>query len=73
MLVVVMKCLLLAEDLSAYLKRQLIFLVNSVAAYDNECVEEAARVGAVIRVLCTTLNTASHYFRKSGKRPLWGW
>jgi hypothetical protein len=34
------------------LKRQLVFLQNSVAAYDVGCVEESIRIGVVIRVLC---------------------
>lgn len=34
------------------LKRQLVFLRNSVAAYDAGSKEEAVRIGVVIRVLC---------------------
>ncbi len=34
------------------LKRQLVFLRNSVSAYDAGHVEEAVRIGVVIRVLC---------------------
>ena len=47
-----MKHLSPAEDLSAHLMRQLVFLRNSVAAYDSGCAEEAIRIGVVIRVLC---------------------
>jgi hypothetical protein len=47
-----MNCSPSAEDLSEHLKRQLIFLQNSVAAYDNGCAEEAIRIGVVIRILC---------------------
>ena len=34
------------------LKRQLVFLRNSASAYDAGHVEEAVRIGVVIRVLC---------------------
>ncbi len=47
-----MAIIALSPGLSGHLKRQLIFLRNSVAAYDNGCVEEAIRIGVVIRVLC---------------------
>lgn len=40
------------QDLVRQLKRQLGFLQNSVAAYDAGHVEEAVRIGVVIRVLC---------------------
>ena len=53
MLVVVMKRLPSTEYLSAYLKRQLIFLRNSIAAYDNGCVEEAIRIGVVMGIVPT--------------------
>jgi hypothetical protein len=32
-------------------KRQLLYLQNSVAAYDNGCAEEAIHIGVAIRVL----------------------
>jgi len=46
-----MKCSYSAKDLAAHLNRQLIFLRNSVAAYDKGCVEGAIRIGVVIRVI----------------------
>lgn len=51
----------LSPGLSGHLKRQLIFLRNSVAAYDNGYVEEAIRIGVVICVLC-------HAIQSSGQR-----
>lgn len=52
MLIVVVKRLHSNEYLSAHVKPQLIFLRNSVAAYENGCVKEAILTGVVIRVLC---------------------
>jgi len=68
MLVVVMKRLPLAEDISGHLKRQLIFLQNSVAAYDNGCVEEAIRIGVVIRVLCHDTQKSESLLQKMGQK-----
>ena len=68
MLVVVMKRLPSTEYLSAHLKRQLIFLRNSVAAYDNGCVEEAIRIGVVIRVLCHDTQHSESLLQKMGQK-----
>ncbi len=38
--------------LATQLKRQLVFLRNSAAAYDDGALEEAVRIAVVIRVLC---------------------
>ena len=38
--------------LETQLKRQLVFLRNSAAAYDDGALEEAVRIAVVIRVLC---------------------
>jgi hypothetical protein len=55
-----------AEDLTAHLRRQLIFLQNSVAAYDNGCAEEAIRIGVVIRVLCHDTQKSESLLKKMG-------
>ena len=68
MLVVVMKRLPSTEYLSVHLKRQLIFLRNSVAAYDNGCVEEAIRIGVVIRVLCHDTQQSESLLQKMGQK-----
>ncbi len=57
-----------AEDLSAHLKRQLIFLRNSVAAYDNGCIEEAIRIGVVIRVLCHDTQSSVSLLKQMGQK-----
>ncbi|MDH2917232.1 MAG: hypothetical protein PXX77_10205 [Gallionella sp.] len=41
-----------SQDYAEQLKRQLVFLRNSAAAYDAGHVVEAVRIGVVIRVLC---------------------
>ena len=63
-----MKRLPSTEYLSAHLKRQLIFLRNSVAAYDNGCVEEAIRIGVVIRVLCHDTQHSESLLQKMGQK-----
>lgn len=63
-----MKRLPLAEDLSEHLKRQLIFLRNSVAAYDTGCVEEAIRIGVVIRVLCHDTPSSVSLLKQLGQK-----
>ena len=63
-----MKRLPSAQDLSAHLKRQLIFLQNSVAAYDNGCAEEAIRIGVVIRVLCHDTHSSVSLLKKMGQK-----
>lgn len=63
-----MKCLSSAEDLAAHLKRQLIFLRNSVAAYDNGFVEEAIRIGVVIRVLCHDTQSSVSLLKQMGQK-----
>jgi len=57
-----------AEDLSAHLKRQLVFLRNSVAAYDNGCPEEAIRIGVAIRVLCHDTQSSESLLKQMGKK-----
>lgn len=57
-----------AEDLSAHLKRQLVFLRNSVAAYDSGCAEEAIRIGVVIRVLCHDTQKSESLLTKMGQK-----
>ncbi|HBO7920498.1 TPA: hypothetical protein N2B41_005746 [Pseudomonas aeruginosa] len=63
-----MKCLSTEEDLAAHLKRQLIFLRNSVSAYDNGCVEEAIRIGVVIRVLCHDTQSSVSLLKQMGQK-----
>lgn len=63
-----MKHLPPAEDLSAHLKRQLVFLRNSVAAYDSGCAEEAIRIGVVIRVLCHDTQKSESLLTKMGRK-----
>lgn len=63
-----MKRLPSVEDLSAHLKRQLIFLRNSVAAYDNGYVEEAIRIGVVIRVLCHDTQSSVSLLKQMGQK-----
>ncbi len=63
-----MKCVSSAEDLAAHLKRQLIFFRNSVAAYDNGCVEEAIRIGVVIRVLCHDTQSSVSLLKQMGQK-----
>lgn len=57
-----------AEDLSAHLKRQLVFLRNSVAAYDNGCPEEAIRIGVAIRVLCHDTQKSESLLTRMGRK-----
>jgi hypothetical protein len=57
-----------AEDLSAHLKRQLVFLRNSVTAYDNGCPEEAIRIGVAIRVLCHDTQKSESLLTKMGRK-----
>jgi hypothetical protein len=57
-----------AEDLCAHLKRQLVFLRNSVAAYDNGCPEEAIRIGVVIRVLCHDTQSSVSLLEQMGQK-----
>lgn len=47
-----------SDSLSAHLNRQLIFLRNSANAYDAGHVEEAVRIGTVIRVLLHDTKTS---------------
>jgi len=63
-----MKCLPSAQYLSAHLKRQLIFLQNSVAGCDNGCAEEAIRIGVVIRVLCHDTQSSVSLLEKMGQK-----
>jgi hypothetical protein len=63
-----MKHLPPAEDLSAHLKRQLVFLRNSVAAYDSGCAEEAIRIGVAIRVLCHDTQKSESLLTKMGRK-----
>jgi hypothetical protein len=63
-----MKQLPPTEDLSAHLSRQLIFLRNSVSAYDNGCVEEAIRIGVVIRVLCHDTQSSVSLLKQMGQK-----
>lgn len=53
---------------SAHLKRQLLYLQNSVAAYDNGCAEEAIRIGVVIRVLCHDTQYSVSLLKKMGQK-----
>jgi hypothetical protein len=63
-----MKRLPSVEGLSAHLKRQLIFLRNSVAAYDNGYVEEAIRIGVVTRVLCHDTQSSVSLLKQMGQK-----
>lgn len=63
-----MAIIALSPGLSGHLKRQLIFLRNSVAAYDNGCVEEAIRIGVVIRVLCHDTQSSVSRLKQMGQR-----
>ena len=62
-----------AQDLSAHLKRQLIFLQNSVTAYDNGCGDEAIRIGVVIRVLCHDTQSSESLLKKWDRKSHCGW
>lgn len=64
---------MLLLDSVSQLKRQLSFLRNSVSAYDAGSVEEAVRIGVVIRVLChdvpgRSVSLLSHLGKKSTLR-----
>ena len=63
-----MKHLSPTEDLSAHLGRQLVFLRNSVAAYDSGCAEEAIRIGVVIRVLCHDTQASVSLLKQIGQK-----
>lgn len=56
------------QDLVAQLKRQLIFLKNSVAAYDAGYTEEAVRIGVVIRVLCHDTSNSVSLLQHMGQK-----
>ena len=58
----------LAENLGEHLKRQLIFLKNSAALYDEGCLEEAIRIGVVLRVLCHDSNHSISLLTKMGEK-----
>ena len=68
-----MKQLPPAEDLSAHLSRQLIFLRNSVATYDNGCAEEAIRIGVVICVLFHDTQKSEPLLQKMGQKATLQW
>jgi len=63
-----MKLISPAQDFSAHLERQLVFLRNSVAAYDNGCPEEAIRIGVAIRVLCHDTQKSESLLTKMGRK-----
>lgn len=63
-----MKHLPPADNLSVHLKRQLVFLRNSVAAYDSGCAEEAIRIGVAIRVLCHDTQSSESLLKQMGQR-----
>ena len=67
---VVMKRFRSAEELSAHLMRQLLFLRNSVAAYDNGCTEEAIRIGVVIRILCHDTQSSVSLLEQMGQKAI---
>lgn len=60
--------LISTPDLSLHLRRQLIFLQNSVAAYDKGCAEEAIRIGVVIRVLCHDTTKSISLLERMGQK-----
>ena len=57
-----------AQDLTTQLKRQLTFLRNSVAAYDEGDAEEAVRIGGVIRVLCHDTSKSTSLLQHMGQK-----
>lgn len=57
-----------SQDLTEQLKRQLAFLRNSVAAYDAGHVEEAVRIGVVIRVLCHDTGNSVSLLQHMGQK-----
>lgn len=50
---------MITSELIRHLKRQIVFLKNSIAAYDRGDVEEAVRIAVVLRVLCHDHGTTS--------------
>lgn len=57
------------QELLQHLKRQMTFLRNSAAAYDQGSPEEAIRIAVVIRVLChDTPNRSTSLLTHMGKR-----
>ncbi len=55
-------------ELVQHLKRQLTFLRNSVAAYDQGTMEEAIRIAVVIRVLCHDTRKSTSLLKHIGKK-----
>lgn len=60
---------MLTPDLVQQLKRQLVFLRNSTAGYDAGHVEEAVRIGVVIRVLCHDTPKSISLLTQLGLKP----
>jgi len=59
---------MLSSDLPQQLRRQLLFLRNSVSAFDAGDEEEAVRIGVVIRVLCHDTRNSTSLLREMGKK-----
>ena len=57
-----------SPNLVQQLNRQLVFLRNSVAAYDAGHIEEAVRIGVVIRVLCHDTNRSISLLHNMGRK-----
>lgn len=58
---------MIASELIKHLKRQVVFLKNSIAAYDLGDREEAVRIAVIVRVLCHDYkNSSVSLFQKLG-------
>ncbi|CAI8805975.1 Imm63 domain-containing protein [Pseudomonas sp. IT-P100] len=56
------------QELAQHLKRQIIFLRNSVAAYDQGSHEEALRIAVVIRVLFYDTRSCTSLLKHMGRK-----
>jgi hypothetical protein len=56
------------QELVQHLKRQITFISNSAAAFDQGCAEEAIRIAVVIRVLCHDTSKSTSLFKLMGEK-----
>jgi hypothetical protein len=59
---------MIRQELVQHLGRQITFLRNSAAAYDQGCAEEAIRIAVVIRVLCHDTSKSTSLFKHMGEK-----
>lgn len=57
-----------SQNFAEQLKRQIIFLKNSVSLYDSGCREEAIRMAVVMRVLFHDTNNSTSLFKHLGTK-----